>query len=314
MATSDDFIFERTTTAGLHSLSEFIREQTGNKNATAEYLQWWFLKNPVSCSLHHAILNGKMAGVAATNNFRMLFNGGQKIVAMPQKVLTDSALRGRGLFSKLYFKTEEENLQTNHAGFFLTFTNDASTPLFIRKFGYTRGISPDVLLIFPGVNSLLASKKYFVGSNLAQQQNIQLANIVIDNSIVKDENHYRWRYFSYNDKIVMLTATHDSSIQVIFLKRVVKGKIPFYAVLDVVADSESGVSQMLRHALHYSLHKFSAGLMVLNHQQVEGVIKNFLYIRVKNRFHFLVKGKSEDETATLATTKFNFTFGDLDFI
>jgi hypothetical protein len=314
MTNSEDFRFERTSAHSHTALSEFIIKQTKNRSATPEYLQWWFMNNPVSSSMQHALLNGRIAGFASTNNFKMYYEGEEKTVAMPQKVLTDSQLRGKGLFSKLYFKTEEENIQLNHVDFFLTFTNDASTPIFINKFGYKRGISPDVLLIFPGLNVLLSKHVYSVVELPEKKSEYHFTASTLSNSIIKNAEYFRWRYFSFSNEIIMLTSENGAETQSIFLKRVVKSKIPFYAVLDIVAESEAGVTQMLRYALHYSLRKLSAGLMTLDHPQINSAMKNFLHYKVKNRFHFLVKGKNQEETNTLAATKFNFTFGDLDFI
>ncbi|HLG34468.1 MAG TPA: hypothetical protein VI757_06260 [Bacteroidia bacterium] len=314
MTNSEAIQFERTTEKHLSAVSQFISLQTGNEKATPSYLQWWFLKNSVSCSLQHVELNGNIAGIAATNNFRINFQGAQHLVAMPQKVLTDSRLRGQGLFSKLYLKTEEENLKVNHVDFFLTFTNEASTPVFLRKLGYKKGISPDVFLIFPGISNLFSRKKYEVTSNLEQRDDYRFSATGFNNSFIKDDIYFKWRYFSFEDDIVMITHRHEHKPEAIFLKRVVKSKIPFYAVLDIVSESEESASLLIRYALNYSVRNFSAGLMALNHQRVEPVFKKFIRYRVRSRFHFLVKGKNETETESLAQTKFNFTFGDLDFI
>lgn len=314
MTSSEDFHFEKTTEKELDSLSRFISLQTENENATPAYLHWWFLKNSVSCSLQHAELNKNIAGLATTNNFRINYLGDNQVVAMPQKVLTDSRLRGKGLFSKLYFKTEEENLKVNHVDFFLTFTNEASTPVFLNKLGYKKGISPDIILIFPGVSSVVSRKKYDTEYNLEQRNDIRFSVTDFNNSFIKDNIYFKWRYFSFKDNIILISHRHKLKPDAIFLKRIVKGRIPFYAVLDIVSDSEQTTSLLIRDALHFAVRNFSAGLMTLNHRMVEQSLKKFIRYRVRNRFHFLVKGRSEAHTNILAQTKFNFTFGDFDFI
>lgn len=307
MTASDQILFARTSDKDLAALSRFIIHETKNAKATPEYLRWWFFQNPVSASMQHAVANEKIAGMATTNNFRMSFEGNEKQVAMPQKVLTDAGLRGQGLFSKLYFKTEEENLQQNKIDFFLTFTNAASTPIFLKKFGYRNGISPDVFVIMPSATDFFRTKKYELRAPASSSQ-FQPLNIA--NAIVKNKEHFHWRYSLAAEPVTRISEG-DSEI---YLKRIFKNRIPFYAVLDFISVSDQSTARLIHHSLHYSVRKLAAGLLLMSHEIITPVIRRFVHFRIKNRFSFLVKGKDHLMTEKLSQEKFNFTFGDLDFI
>ena len=88
--------------ADLSALAAFMRTH-GNPGADEEHLRHWYLRNPTgSSAVMLGRLDGRIVGMATTNDH--WFNGpeGRAIVGMPQKVLTDTSLRGKGIFGKLY--------------------------------------------------------------------------------------------------------------------------------------------------------------------------------------------------------------------
>ncbi len=73
----------------------------GQRRCSAEYLRHWYFRTPSSSAsviLGEAL--GRLVGMATTNDHRFVTAGADGLVGMPQKVLTDSALRGQGIFGK----------------------------------------------------------------------------------------------------------------------------------------------------------------------------------------------------------------------
>jgi hypothetical protein len=186
-----------------------------------------------------------------------------------------------------------------------------STPIFLGKFEYLRGICPDVILILPSFIAAAGSTKYEEVSADAFAH----SNDAIDNSFIKSLDHLRWRYSSEskaNNVILKISDKNDSVAGFVVLKKIHKKGLPFYALLDIV--SLGGAESLIAGAVKYASRKLSLGLLVLDREDLSHHWANFTHRRVKDRFNFLVKGRDEEETASLSRTKFNFTFGDLDFI
>ncbi len=231
---------------------------------------------------------------------------------MPQKVVTSYKMRGKGVFGKLYRQTEKDNLE-NGADFFLTFTNEASTPIFLGKFGYLKGICPDVIFAFPRVSAFFNSNNYesITSDAIKDVQKPQV------NSFIKDLDYFRWRYSPESEEdvtILKVKGEKSTTAGFIFLKKIYKKRIPLYILLDMLILEESEVEQLMEAAVNFASRKFSMGLLALDREGFSECWKRFAHRRIKNRFNFLVKGKSEDETKKLAETKFNFSFSELDFI
>ena len=303
----------KTKATDLPVLTDFINLENGDTGMSAEYLNWWFFQNPSnSFSFWHYLYDNELVGVATTNNFHLQTPDGRKTAAMPQKVLTSASMRGKGLFGKLYWQTEKDNLE-NGVDYFLTITNEMSTPIFLKKFGYLRGQCPDVITILPSVKALVSGKNYeeVRSSVITDTQKHQ------NNAFIKDAEHLRWRYSSdAPQKSIILKVTGKSGevAGYVFLKKIYKKRLPLYILLDLLILQESAAEQLLSEAVKYATRKLSLGLLALDREDLSEHWSKFMHRRVQNRFNFLVKGRDEEETQQLAETKFNLTFGDLDFI
>lgn len=89
----------------IQAIADLISRE--NHPTETAYIKHWFFDKPIGNSAISVVEeNGQLEGIATTNNF-VLNDHGDKLVAMPQKVLTSKALRGKGFFGKMYRHTED---------------------------------------------------------------------------------------------------------------------------------------------------------------------------------------------------------------
>ena len=156
-----DIKLEKIEKTDLSELKTLALENGGNKNMHEHYFEDVYFNNPSkSHSLWKAVVDNRIEGFATTNNFECELDNNNFLVAMPQNVLTSVKLRGKGMFNKLYYKTEHDNIQNNKVDYFMTFTNKLSTPIFLTKFGYLKGKCPDLLVFLSNHLHLIIKKKY----------------------------------------------------------------------------------------------------------------------------------------------------------
>ncbi|MFV0389613.1 MAG: hypothetical protein ACK5NT_12755 [Pyrinomonadaceae bacterium] len=299
--------------ADLNDLAECIRVENNDNHISPDYLHWWFFENPSkSFSLWHGEFDGKVVGLACTNNFIVKTKQGNAVAAMPQKVLTSRTMRGKGLFGKLYAQTEKSNLE-NGVDFFLTITNEASTPIFLKKFGYARGMCPEIILVFSNPKYFLKNATYEELSSLPEVPDQPSSK----NEFVKSGEYFKWRYArASNDGTIFLAVKEKSGELAGFavLKKIYKQRLPLYVLLDSIVVLPEKRSRIIEESMIYVTRKFGLGLLALETQSNKNVWRRFFHRRIKDRFNFLVKGKDESHTKTIAETKWDFSFGDMDFI
>jgi hypothetical protein len=307
------FIIDKITDNDLLEVTTLALNNGGGKKFTKEFIENWYLNNPSnSRSLCKVVSEGQIEGYATTNNF--MFNIAEKpcLVAMPQNVLTSVKIRGKGLFNKLYFKTESDNLNENKVDLFLTFTNKLSTPIFLNKFSYQRGKCPD--LLFTPFNPFDFFSPYkFVP--LSSVDEIPFASIYkFDNAMQKDAAHFKWRYKLYSKEELRIVAVKekDQTIGYLFLKVQKQKGIKILILMDVISENEYNFNKVIEAAFAYSTKHFFVGLLMF--AGAFKLKKRILRLRIKNRLNFLVKGKTKNSTEELSLIDFNFFFGDLDMV
>lgn len=279
-----------------------------------DYLQWWYFLNPTGVFSFFVLKReGRIAGMATMNDFQFTMTEGVKLVGMPQKVLVAEELRGQGLFGALYFAAERENLQKK-ADFFLTFTNAASTPIFLKKFGYRRGVCPDLVIIPFDPFALLKSRRYEVASAIASSPGGGAA-LRFENGIKKDREFLRWRYSAFRPEqyVVLRVGEEAGVLGWVVLKKTRKFGLPFVLLMDLVADEPAAVETLVDQAALYCFRRFSAALAALDHPGISAALSKRRHRRIAGRFNFLVKGRDEEATEALSRARFSFSFGDLDF-
>jgi hypothetical protein len=309
-----EFTIEKIVKADLPEIRMLALNNGGNQRLTENYIENWYLNNPSnSISLCKVVSNeGSIEGYATTNNFMFTIEGKPLLVAMPQNVLTSLKVRGKGLFNKLYFKTESDNIEENKVDCFLTFTNKLSTPIFLNKFAYEKGKCPDIT--FTPFNFLDLFSSYR-SQRLSSIDEVTFSSIyTLDNSMQKTEAYFKWRYKLYSDKELHLIAVKEKEklIGYAFLKVVRKRKIACLLLMDLVCEKEAHIPQLIEASFAYATKHFFSGVILFD--GAFGIKKRIARVRLKNRLNFLVKGKTPDSTKRLSQLNFNLFFGDLDIV
>ncbi|RYY90492.1 MAG: GNAT family N-acetyltransferase [Chitinophagaceae bacterium] len=307
----DNLQFRAALSGDAAALYALAKSEGGNERLDPQFLRHWYFENPSgSFSIESAWQGPAAVGMATSNNFRFRIDGAHRLVAMPQNVVTARAARGKGLFSKLYFRTEAANRAAG-ADTFLTFTNALSTPIFLEKFGYRRAHCPDVLLYPFNPLALFARLRF---RSLAGLHEMTIGAVYQpENALQKDAAWFAWRYASYRDGMIRLVEVADGSnvLGTLLFKKEKKKGLPFLLLMDVVASSEEDIRALLQ-AAPAAASRMGAPFLLM--YDAVGVKAGGLHLRIRNRFNLLVKGRDVADTAHLARTDFNLFFGDMDIV
>jgi GNAT superfamily N-acetyltransferase len=288
-------------------LADFMRSQ--GQEAAPDALRHWYFRNPVG-GAHIVVgrIEGKVVGMAAASDHIFSGPGGERLVSMPQKVLTDRAHRGKGIFGRLY-RALEEGCRRRGVGFFLTVTNQVSTPIFLETFGYRRLPTPRAVLLPGWVGRLdppiAAAWPPFPGRHPGDGTWRML----------KDDAYYRWRFSGdgqagYVRHRVARAGRYRGEI---YLKRVQKRGMPLMLLLDAVPVGADDVPELLRAARILALRHRSIGLLLLERAEFATALRKIPRLGLSSRFNLLVKGLDESQTHELAGGSFELALGDLDF-
>lgn len=309
---SNSIEYSKITEKDVSSIYELALKNNGNKNFTLQNFNHWYLRNPInSNSMWKAMLNGHIEGYATTNNFIYTINGEENLVALPQNVLTSEKIRGKGVFGELYNITEQENLDINCVNLFLTSTNKMSTPIFLNKFGYLRAKRPDILAILPNPLNFFKTKNYKIIKDL---NDVHFENSYnIDNSRKKSIEYYKWRYSNCTNKTLKILEVSDSGKKIgyAFLINQKKRGVKALIIADILCSNENDISKIIDVCSIYSTRKLYLILTMFKLNQSNH--KKRFQLSFKNKFNFLIKGKSENETKLLSEISLNYFFGDLDY-
>ena len=294
------------------SIAKFVRSENKNKLFTKNYIDWWYFKKKKS-GFNFTVLKykNKIISISTINNAIFCLNKKITEIGLPQNVVTKKRYRGMGLFSKV-FKTSEKKSIANKVKKFITFTNAASTPIFIKKFKYKVGICPNILFfpIFPFKKKSSKLKKVNKIDNFFYYQNNKH---ILNNSIIKDKSYLSWRYEKNLDKNThLLEYKKDNQSQsLIMIKFGYKKNIKICYLLDCLGSVDKS---LLRELKKYIANNRSYLFLCLENDYFKKLYSSSFFFRIKKKFNFLVKAENNKETNKLSKTKFNITFGDLDFI
>lgn len=304
--------FSKITENDVTLICELAKTNGGNKNFTLQNFNHWYKRNPInSNSMWKVTQFGNIEGYATTNNFIYTINGLEKLVALPQNVLTSEKIRGKGIFGKLYNITEEENLKINRVNLFLTSTGEMSTPIFLKKFGYLRAKCPDVLLIIPNILSFFVNKKYKIVKDL---NDIYIEDIYnMTNSRKKNIEYYKWRYSNCTNQTLTVLEVNDSGKKIgyAFLIKQKKRGINTLIIADILCSDENDISTIIDACSVFSAKKLYLFLIMFKLNIHEN--KKRFQFSFKRKFNFLVKGETDNETKFLSEIPLNFYFGDFDY-
>jgi hypothetical protein len=303
--------FSKITLQDLTVIQKIALENGGSKTINKSNFTHWYLENPTaSNSILKVEVDNTIEGYATTNNFVYTLDNKNYLVALPQNVLTTEKCRGKGLFGKLYYLTEKENIETNHVDFFLTSTNSLSTPIFLSKFGYLRGFCPPILIKLFSPFSLFSKVNYKPVDDLTS---IKINHFNLNNSRKKNMNYFQWRYSQTNKKNLKVISVIDNNqtIGYAFLIAQIKKGFRVLMLADIICSNEKFYSKIIKACHTYASKNFYVGFLMFELQNEN--INHGSNIKLKNKFNFLVKGKCDDETKKLSQIKFNYFFGDLDY-
>ncbi len=252
--------------------------------------------------------------MATTNNFRFQRGDESLLVGMPQKVLTSRAIRGRGIFGRLYFETERINLEERGVDFFLTVTNAVSTPIFLNRFGFERAVSPRLLLL-PANPACLFLRRRYRRVESFDPEFLTRDLIQMPEGLEKNGAFYRWRYGGAGSgSYVKLEVGGESDwAGYVVLKRVRKRGVPLYLLMDVLATDVDRLPDLLRQALRFATVSGAVGILHFKNPFTEVGTAGRLTLPAGRPFNFLVKGKSDADTAELVDARLSLSFGDVDF-
>jgi hypothetical protein len=312
---SENEIITKTSQTELDTVASLINQEDGTQNTSSAYLMWWYFQNPSrSFSFLHVRKSGAIKGVATTNNFTFTVDEKPVLAAMPQKVLTSEALRGKGYFGRLYRQTESDNLAQG-VDCFLTFTNAMSTPIFLGKFGYHRGISPSIFVV-PALFAFFRKSSYRLANRFDENYLSRDDLIRPENSLQKDLEYFKWRYFGYEfnqHKVLNLVGENSENQGYVVLKRKIVMHVPLYVVMDIITHNHANVISLLQEALKYAVRNSALGIMFIESSILPNGPPFVFCMKRSNKLNFLVKGKTEELTSILSKVRFNWFAGDMDF-
>lgn len=280
----------------------------GQRRCSAEYLRHWYFSTPsrsASVILGEAL--GRLVGMATTNDHRFVTAGADGLVGMPQKVLTDSALRGQGIFGKLYHASEAACLDRG-VRFFLTVTNEASTPIFLGRFGYERSPAPRMAILPPAFGGVprLDPQAPLIGQDAPRATAW---------GVQKDAAHLRWRYVEHplKEYIIVHVGTPNEELGWLFLKRITKMGLPVLLLMDLAPAARGAEGALLKMARRLIVRHGSVALLVLHEAWLEPALAREGGMHRSSGFNLLVKGRDAAATGLLRDHRFDLSFGDLDF-
>ena len=289
------------------ALSAFMESQ-GQDRCSAAYLEHWYFRNPSgSASVIIGEMGGRIVGVATTNDHIFEKGGKEVLVGMPQKVLTDEATRGQGVFGRLHAVAEEACLDRG-VEMFLTVTNAASTPIFIERFGYRRLPVPRMALLLPSIGAVpIRSEGCGPPRERAPNQDAW--------RMKKDPAHFSWRYTQdpLKEYTFLQVSDDGSDGGWIVLRRIRRARLPMSLVMDMVPERGGTGTKPLKMARRLALHQRSLGLLALEESWNSSSLRRASVARRSSGLALLVKGKDGAHTQALLNNRFDLAFGDLDF-
>ena len=288
------------------ALSAFMESQ-GQDRCSAAYLEHWYFRNPSgSASVIIGEMDGRIVGMATTNDHIFEKAGEEVLVGMPQKVLTDEAIRGQGVFGRLHAAAEKACLDRG-VEMFLTVTNAASTPIFIERFGFRRLPVPRMALLLPSIGAVpIHSEGCGPPRERAPSQDTW--------RMKKDAVHFSWRYTQDPLKeYTFLQVSDDDNGGWIVLRRIRRARLPMSLLMDMVPERGGTGTKPLKMARRLALHQRSLGLLALEESWNSSSLRRASVATRSSGLTFLVKGKDGAHTQALLDHRFDLAFGDLDF-
>lgn len=309
------YSLEKVKDTDLKELESLAKNNQGNKNLTESFIKHWYYNNPSKMfSLWKVLVDGNIEGYATTNNFIFLIKQIPLRVAMPQNVLTSEKVRGMGLFNKLYQQTYSENIEEHKINIFLTFTNKLSTPIFLNKFKYKRGVCPTVVFNLFSLSSFFKKANYIRINNINQIDSQSFKDIYRpDNAMFKSKEFYKWRYSNYPIETLHILKISENSqtIGYAILREYKKKGVIILLLMDIILSDKKFFPAIIDAVYRYSSKNKYFGTLMFKLPDIN-LPRRLFQLEFKNKFNFLVKGLNDSETEYFSQIQYNMFFGDLD--
>jgi hypothetical protein len=304
-----DICYNDLNSNNCDKIINFIRKENFNYKINSNYLRWWYLnKNFSSSTFVFSEYNDEILSIATINNFNIIIDNKIISFGMAQNVITAKKFRGMGLFNDTFNECEKQNNKKNILNY-ITFTNSQSTPIFLKKFGYSRGSCPEIVvmpifLFFTKLTNLKKVNKFnrnFLNNYKFKSQN---------HSLYKNKEYLLWRYeaTTMNDLHILEFTKNNLVEAYAIIKFSFRKKIKICYLLETVGNFNKHYIKQLKK---YVFKNNSYFLLLLKNDKMANIYKLNIKLKIKNKFNFLVKS---NETKDLSKIKFNLTFGDIDFM
>jgi GNAT superfamily N-acetyltransferase len=112
-----------------------LHDVSGEPALSGAEFDWWFSRNPAGSLMSVARADGRVVGVAAHSLYRMVLRGEERQATFSVHARTDPVARGRGIFSGLERRHEDE-AKTRGAAVVLAFASASTASLFLGRLGW----------------------------------------------------------------------------------------------------------------------------------------------------------------------------------
>jgi GNAT superfamily N-acetyltransferase len=305
-----------------------LMEDVWGSRPTAGSYDWWFEQSPSGRGLVSvAVLEGRIAGVAAMSWLRM--HTGDAIVRVPFSlhVATHPAARGRGVFQALELENEPRAADEG-ARYALTFPNAATEPIFLGRLGWVslpgprmwiRPVNPWQIVrrradegpvaLRDGPGAGEASEIPARGAALWERARDRDAS-----SVVRDAAHLAWRYESPERHYRPVTVTGVDGLAGLAVTGAARlHGVAAVTLADVVVQrgDTRTLRRLLRAVRREAGGELNAVLALEPPDWARGAFFRSGFLPTHRRVRFLAKALVDGAEIP---ERFAFTLGDMDFV
>ena len=112
-----------------------LQKAWGENGLDRAEFEWWFERNPEGSVMSVARIGGQVVGASAHSLCRMVLDGEERTVSFALHATTHESARGRGIFTRLQARNEQQALERGVA-VALGFGNPVTNPAFFSRLGW----------------------------------------------------------------------------------------------------------------------------------------------------------------------------------
>jgi GNAT superfamily N-acetyltransferase len=162
----------------------------GEQGLNRAEFEWWFERNPEGSIMSVARIGEQVVGAGGFSLFRMVLDGEQRTAGFALHATTHESARGRGIFTQLQAKNEQE-ARDRGVAVALGFGNSVTNPTFFGRLGWT-----DIGHYRMWARPLLRANAFeilqqTVATSLTTDGDAAAA---WRNHVIRDQRYLAWRY------------------------------------------------------------------------------------------------------------------------